>query len=88
MNFYDNNANVFTGAEFDSHGTHVAGIVVAVANETGIRGVASNVKILPLKFINGNSGTTEDALNAIEYASMMGVKIINASFGSTQYNPH
>ena len=26
-------------------------------------------------------------LNAIEYASMMGVKIINASFGSTQYNP-
>ena len=86
-NFYDNNANVFTGAEFDSHGTHVAGIVAAVANETGIRGVASNVKILPLKFINGNSGTTEDALNAIEYASGMGVKIINASFGSTQYNP-
>ena len=70
-NFYDNNANVFTGAEFDSHGTHVAGIVAAVANETGIRGVASNVKILPLKFINGNSGTTEDALNAIEYASGM-----------------
>ncbi len=86
-NFYDNNANVFTGAEFDSHGTHVAGIVAAVANETGIRGVASNVKILPLKFINGNSGTTEDALNAIEYVSGMGVKIINASFGSTQYNP-
>ena len=70
-NFYDNNANVFTGAEFDSHGTHVAGIVAAAANETGIRGVASNVKILPLKFINGNSGTTEDALNAIEYASGM-----------------
>ena len=86
-NFYDNNANVFTGAEFDSHGTHVAGIVAAVANESGIRGVASNVKILPLKFINGNSGTTEDAINAIEYASRMGVKIINASFGSTQYNP-
>jgi subtilisin family serine protease len=77
---------VFDGAAYDAHGTHVAGIVAASSNNEGISGVAPNVKILPLKFIHGNYGYTSDAIEAIEYAKTMGVRIINCSWGGTNYN--
>ena len=69
------------------HGTHVAGIISASLNSGGISGVAPESKILPLKFINGRSGYTSDAIEAIEYAKTLGVGIINCSWGSERYNP-
>ena len=86
-NFIDDNNIVFSGQNYDKHGTAVAGIIAAQANNIGIRGVADNVKILPLKFMSGNEGYTSDAILAIEYAKSLGVKIINCSFGSGEYNP-
>jgi len=85
-NFLDGDNSVFKGADEDKHGTHVAGIIAAAANSRGIIGVAPEVKILPLKFIGTDGGYTSDAIDAIEYAKQMGVKIINCSFGGTDYN--
>ncbi len=85
-NFVDGNNQVYTPST-DTHGTEVAGIIAASAdNSKGISGVAPNVKILPLKFINGTIGYTSDAIDAINYAMSMGVKIINCSFSEGDNN--
>ncbi|MDP4093577.1 MAG: S8 family serine peptidase [Bacillota bacterium] len=85
-NFVDGNNQVYDPSA-DTHGTEVAGIIAAVnSNTTGISGVAPNVKILPLKFINGTIGYTSDAIDAINYAMSMGVKIINCSFSASDNN--
>jgi subtilisin family serine protease len=67
------------------HGSHVAGIIAAVGgNGRGIAGVAWQVRIMPLRFMNAfNEGTIADAIAAIEYALDKGVKIINCSWGSS-----
>lgn len=80
--FYNDDHTVFDSATEDGHSTHVAGIIAGTHNDIGIRGVATNVKIMPLKFIGPDgSGSTMDAIYAIEYAASMGVKVINASWG-------
>jgi putative cell wall-binding protein len=68
----------------DSHGTHVAGIVGAVRdNDEGVVGLASGVRILPLKFMTEDGGYDSDAILAIGYAKAMGAKVINASWGAS-----
>ncbi len=84
--FYNGDGSVFDSDSSEEHGTHVAGIIGASANNKGIKGVAPNVKILPLKFIDNGTGYTSDAIDAIEYAKSLGVKVINCSFGSTDDN--
>jgi len=66
----------------DSHGTHVAGIIGAVGNNgVGISGVARNVKIMPVKFLDHTgTGDIMDAILAIKYAVNNGAKVINASY--------
>ena len=53
-----------------NHGTHVAGIIGAVGNNsTGVTGVNWQTTILPIKFLNSSlTGTVADAINAIEFA--------------------
>ncbi len=70
------------------HGTHVAGIIGAVAdNNRGIAGVAWQIKIMPVRFLNAfDTGTTADAIEAIQYALDNGADIINCSWGSTGYS--
>ncbi len=75
----------------DDHGTHVAGIIAASAdNGIGIAGVASNVdvKIMSLKINGGPKGTgsLDSAVKAIQYATMMGADICNLSWGTSQYS--
>lgn len=85
--FANADATVYDSSSGDKHGTHVAGIIAAQANEIGVRGVAPGVSIVPLKFMNGGSGYTSDAIEAIEYAKQLGVTILNASFGGPDSNP-
>jgi subtilisin family serine protease len=73
----------------NGHGTHVAGTIGAVGNNSvGVTGVAWQVSIMPLKFLSGSgSGSTSNALAAINYATQMrrdfGVNIVatNNSWG-------
>lgn len=88
-NFADGSSQIYDSEnpEACTHGTEVAGIIAASANNSkGISGAAPNVKILPLKFINGNVGYTSDAIDAIEYAMSMNVKVINCSFAGSDNN--
>jgi hypothetical protein len=66
-----------------SHGTHVAGIIGAVGNNgIGVSGVNWKVKLMSLKTLGANgSGTVADAIEAIDYATRMGARVINASYG-------
>jgi len=65
------------------HGTHVAGIIGAVAdNGIGIAGVAPESKIIPIKVLNAQgSGFVSDVIKAIRYAADLGARIINLSLG-------
>jgi subtilisin family serine protease len=77
----------------NGHGTHCAGIIGAEGdNDEGIAGINWHVQIMPLKFLGrGGFGTTKNAIEAINYAidrkqKGVNVRVINASWGSTQYS--
>ncbi len=84
--FLNDDKTVYDSGAADVHGTHVAGIIAASADSQGIAGVAPKVRIMPLKFINDETGYTSDAIEAIEYAKLMGVKIVNCSWSGYDYN--
>ncbi len=75
------------------HGTHVSGTIGAVGNNgTGVAGVSWNVSLMALKFLDASgSGSTADAIRAINYATMMrttygvDVRVTNNSWGGGGY---
>ena len=69
------------------HGTQVSGVIAASCNNRGIIGVAPGVKLVPLSFMSKSHGLTADAIEAIEYAQKLGIRIVNCSWGDYQYNP-
>ena len=74
--------NLFAGGN-PGHGTHCAGSLAAHANNnTGIKGVAPNVKIMVLRFISSQGqGSTESAVAALRYAIDNGAIITSNSWG-------
>ncbi|MFM7851503.1 MAG: S8 family serine peptidase [Flammeovirgaceae bacterium] len=67
-----------------THGTHVAGIIAADRkNDIGIKGIADNVKIMPIRAVPNGDERDKDIANAIIYAVDNGAKIINMSFGKS-----
>ena len=72
----------------NGHGTHVAGIIAAVGNNSkGVAGVNWSAKIMSLKFLDKDgSGNTADAISAIQYAIDNGAKVLNSSWGSTDFS--
>ena len=72
----------------NGHGTHVAGTLAAeIGNATGVAGVAPNVEIMALRFLNSQGkGFTSDAVAALEYALDHGVEITNNSWGGGSYS--
>lgn len=69
------------------HGTHVSGIIAAIANNSvGIAGVAPACKVMPLRVLGVEGGTTATLIQGIDWAIDHGAKVINISLGSSQYN--
>ncbi len=70
------------------HGTHTSGTVAALGNNAvGVTGVCWSAKIMALKFLGSDGyGSTEDAILAIEYATMMGAQLTNNSWGGGPYS--
>jgi len=57
----------------NNHGTHVAGTIGALGNNgSGVTGINWNVKIMACKFVDASgSGTTESAIDCLEYVKIM-----------------
>lgn len=69
------------------HGTHVAGTIGAIGNNgIGIVGVNWNVKLMSLKFLGPSGGYSDDAAEAIIYATNMGCVVTNNSWGGTSFS--
>ncbi|HYC70098.1 MAG TPA: S8 family peptidase [Opitutaceae bacterium] len=69
------------------HGTHVGGIIGAATNNSvGIAGVAWQVKLMALKFLDYQGhGSISGAIECMQYARDNGAKIVNASWGSYSF---
>ncbi len=79
--FANQSANVLPMTD---HGTHVSGIILAEHSSGPVFGMAQKAKLLPLNFMSSDgSGTMGDAISAINYAALMGAKVINASWGGS-----
>ena len=83
--FVNNDSDPF---DDQGHGTHVAGTIAARGNNgTGATGVNWSAQIMALKFLGPSGGTTFDAIQAIEYATMMktqygvNINLTNNSWG-------
>ncbi|MFM6324178.1 MAG: S8 family serine peptidase, partial [Microcystis panniformis] len=75
-------------SDVHGHGTHISGTIAGKGNNgVGVTGVAWNAKIMPLKFLNDQgSGSTSNAILAINYATAKGVKLTNNSWGGGVYS--
>ena len=73
------------GRDIDAsgHGTHVAGIIAAVANNgIGGSGVAPNAKILPIQVLDqAGQGDARDVAAGVRFAADNGARVINLSLG-------
>jgi hypothetical protein len=70
------------GTDLEGHGTHVAGIVAARADGSGITGVAPDARLLPIDvFTTPDVGGLEIA-RAVRYAVAHGARVVNLSLGS------
>jgi len=66
----------------DDHGTHVAGTIGAANDANPHVGVAWNVQLMALKFLDANgSGTTAGAIECLNYAIEHGAHLTNNSWG-------
>lgn len=83
--------------DLDSHGTHVTGTVGQLTNNgLGVAGMAYNVRIMPVKIIQGVwdeifsspfDGTDDVVARGIRYAADNGAKVINLSIGRSEGGP-
>lgn len=73
-----------SGMDDHGHGTHVAGIIAAANNNTGIVGLAYNVKIMPIKAGMASGYFNQSTIaKGILYAYEHGADVINMSFGGS-----
>ena len=70
------------------HGTHVAGIVAAAANDIGTAGIAPEATIIAVKVLHNGSGSFSQVIAGIIYAATpiaeggAGAHVINMSLGA------
>ncbi|WP_075617246.1 S8 family peptidase [Paenisporosarcina indica] len=76
-----------TGIPYDDnngHGTHVAGVIAALSNHTGVQGIAPQVDLYSIKVLNDlGVGTTNSIIQGIEWAIAQKIDILNISITTT-----
>lgn len=83
--------------DLDGHGTHVTGTIGQLTNNgTGTAGMAYNVRLMPVKVIQGLwdeifsspfAGTDDVVARGVRYAADNGAKVINMSIGREEGGP-
>lgn len=70
-----------------SHGTHVAGTIGARGdNGIGVTGVNQKANLMAVKIFGENGATASGIIRGIQYASRMGARVANNSWGGGSYN--
>lgn len=85
-NYSDPNQRNYGNADIKGpdagHGSHVAGIIAATrTNDIGMKGVATNVRIMGVRCVPNGDERDKDVANSIRYAVDNGARVINMSFG-------
>ena len=86
-------ANIVAGKNFvtkraspdddNGHGTHVAGIVAALDNGFGVRGVAPSAKLRPVKVLGPDgSGSLSTVIKGLDWSVRQGAHVANLSLGA------
>lgn len=71
------------------HGTQVAGVMSAKPNNNfGIVGLSPGSKLMVIRAFDATgNGESDDIAKSIVYAALNGAKVINMSFGESNYSP-
>lgn len=65
------------------HGTHIAGIIAAADNNSGVIGVAPAARLYPVKALNSRGeGTLADVLEGLQWCIDNDMQVINLSIGT------
>jgi len=82
------NGNVIGSKEIETHGSHVAGIILAERNNgKGMNGVTNDAKLMTVRCVPDGDEYDKDVALGIRYAVDNGAKVINMSFGKS-YSAH
>jgi serine protease len=66
----------------ETHGTHVAGTILASNNGTGVRGVAYDADLYHARVLGPAGGTTSDIMEGVRWlVEVAGCKVVNLSLG-------
>ena len=75
-------------ADYNGHGTHVAGIVAARQNNRGVVGVAPRSRLLIGKVLGDDGGGSSAAVAAgVDWACDQNASVISMSLGSSEPDP-
>lgn len=86
-NFVADNNDPMDDAYSLSHGTHVAGIIAARNNGTGVVGVAPAAELYAVKVLDGGlGGELSDIIAGIEWAIENRMQVVNMSFGNMEFS--
>jgi subtilisin family serine protease len=87
-NFVDKNSDA-RDTSTASHGTMVAGVIGAVTNnKLGVAGTNWYISMLALKVARARRGTAVDVAQAIRYAAIQKVDVVNMSFSLVDDDPY
>ena len=81
----DDNTPGHSGSHSDSHGTHVAGIIGAERNGSGMMGIAYNASLMPVKIFRDNGVFAGEISNSVAYAVDNGATVLNNSWGTSTW---
>ena len=75
--FYNNDTSTYDSYIHDYHGTYVASTIAEISPE---------VTIIPIKFMESTTGSTDDIIKSIKYAIEHDANIINCSWNFYDFN--
>ncbi|MDD5088555.1 MAG: S8 family serine peptidase [bacterium] len=86
--FIDNDNNPAVTV-YDSHGSHVAGTILAATNNNrGVAGIAPLCTFMPVRVLNDEgSGTIDQIANGIQWTANNGADVVNLSLGFSVTGP-
>lgn len=84
---YIDNDNDPMPQDADGHGTHVAGTIGAVGNNSlGTTGVCWQARIMAVRVLSAGGGTTAAIIQGVNFAVTRGAKVINMSLGGPTFD--